>query len=136
MSKLNNKQWFKGQVCSASLTISRSCVIDNNVPTSAIFSISQPKNPLTAEPFLTCNYGKGEAMVRVFSLHYAFMCRSGTQIKLPRRLQMSQVSLVDDHILYQPGVQSLSFKPRLALWMPPHWAPFLWPTIAIAQRKQ
>ena len=90
---------------------------------------------LTAEPFLTCNDGKGEAMERIFSLHYAFMCRSGTQIKLPRRLPMSQVSLVDNHTLHQPCVQSL-FKPRLALWMPPHWAPFLWPTIAIAQRKK
>ena len=75
-------------------------------------------------------------MERIFSLHYAFMCRSGTQIKLPRRLPMSQVSLVDDHTLHQPCVQSLSFRPRLALWMPPHWAPFLWPTVAIAQRKQ
>ena len=38
-------------------------VIDNLVPTSAIFSISQPKNSLTAEPFLTCNYGKGENLL-------------------------------------------------------------------------
>ena len=75
-------------------------------------------------------------MERIFSLHYAFMCRSGTQIHLPRRLPMSQVSLVDDHTLHQPCVQSLSFRPRLALWMPPHLAPFLWPTVAIAQRKQ
>ena len=76
-------------------------------------------------------------MERNFSLHKAFMCRSGTQIELPRQLAMShRVSLVDDHTLHQPCVQSLSFKLRLALWMPPHWAPFLWPTIAIAQKKQ
>ena len=66
-------------------------------------------------------------MERIFSLHYAFMCRSGTQIKLPRRLPMSQVSL---------RAESVVAGPRLALWMPPHWVPFLWPTIAIAQRKQ
>ena len=101
---------------------------DDLVPTSAIFSISQPKNSLTAEPFLTCNDGKEEATERIFSLHYAFMCRSGTQVELPRRLPMSQVGLVDDHTLHQPYVQSLSFKSTLALWMPPHWAPSLWPT--------
>ena len=28
--------------------------------------------------------------------------------------------LVDDHTLHQPCVQSLSFKSRLALWMPAH----------------
>ena len=97
---------------------------------------SQPRNSLTAEPFLTCNDGKEEATERIFSLHYAFMCRSGTQVELPRRLAMSQVGLVDDHTLHQPCVQSLSFKPRLALWMPAHWAPSLWPTVAIAQRKK
>ena len=59
---------------------------------TAIFSISQPKNSLTAESFLTCNNAKREAMERIYSLHYAFMCRSGTQIKLPPRLPMSQVS--------------------------------------------
>ena len=111
-------------------------VIDDLVPTSAIISISQPKNSLTAEPFLTCNDGKEKATERIFSLHYAFMCRSGTQVELPRRLAMSQVGLVDDHTLHQPCVQSLSFKPRLALWMPAHWAPSLWPTVAIAQRKK
>ena len=51
-------------------------------------------------------------MERIFSLHYAFMYRSGTQFKLPRRLPMSQVSLVDDHTLHQPCVHSLSFKPK------------------------
>ena len=74
-------------------------------------------------------------MERIFSLHYAYMCRSGTQIKLRRQLPMSQISLVDDDTLHQPCVQSLSFKLRLALWVPPHLAPFLWPTIAIAQRN-
>ena len=97
---------------------------------------SQPKNSLTAEPFLTCNDGKEEATERIFSLHYAFMCRSGTQVELPRRLAMSQVSLVDDHTLHQPCVQSLSFKSTLALWMPAHWTPSLWPTVAIPQRKK
>ena len=111
-------------------------VIDDLVPTSAIFSISQPKNSLTAEPFLTCNDGKEEATERIFSLHYAFMCRSGTQVELPRRLAMSQVGLVDDHTLHQPCVQSLSFKSTLALWMPAHWTPSLWPTVAIPQRKK
>ena len=74
-------------------TISISCfdVIDDLVPTSAIISISLPKNSLTAEPFLTCNDGKEEATERIFSLHYAFMCRSDTQVELPRRLAMSQV---------------------------------------------
>ena len=111
-------------------------VIDDLVPTSAIFSISLPKNSLTAEPFLTCNDGKEEATERIFSLHYAFMCRSGTQVELPRRLAMSQIGLVDDHTLHQPCVQSLSFKSTLALWMPAHWAPSLWPTVAIPQRKK
>ena len=64
------------------------------------------------------------------------MCRSGTQVELPRRLAMSQVGLVDDHTLHQPCVQSLSFKSTLALWMPAHWAPSLWPTVAIPQRKK
>ena len=111
-------------------------VIDDLLPTSAIISISQPKNSLTAEPFLTCNDGKGEATERIFSLHYAFMCRSGTQVELPRRLLMSQVGLVDDHTLHQPCVQCLSFKSRLALWMPAHWTPSVWPTVAIPQRKK
>ena len=111
-------------------------VIDDQLPTSAIFSISQPKNSLTAEPFLTCNDGKEEATERIFSLHYAFMCRSGTQVELPRRLAMSHVGLVDDHTLHQPCVQSLSFKSTLALWMPAHWTPSLWPTVAIPQRKK
>ena len=102
----------------------------------AIFSISLPKNSLTAEPFLTCNDGKEEATERIFSLHYAFMCRSGTQVELPRRLAMSQVGLVDDHTLHQPCVQSLSFTSTLALWMPAHWTPSLWPTVAIPQRKK
>ena len=64
------------------------------------------------------------------------MCRSGTQVELPRRLAMSQVGLVDDHTLHQPCVQSLSFKSTLALWMPAHWTPSLWPTVAIPQRKK
>ena len=64
------------------------------------------------------------------------MCRSGTQVELPRRLAMSQVGLVDDHTLHQPCVQSLSFKSTLALWMPAHWIPSLWPTVAIPQRKK
>ena len=64
------------------------------------------------------------------------MCRSGTQVELPRRLAMSQVGLVDDHTLHQPCVQSLSFTSTLALWMPTHWAPSLWPTVAIPQRKK
>ena len=64
------------------------------------------------------------------------MCRSGTQDELPRRLAMSQVGLVDDHTLHQPCVQSLSFKSRLALWMPAHWTPSVWPTVAIPQRKK
>ena len=105
------------------------------MPTSAIFSISQPKNALTAEPFLTCNDSKGEATESIFSLHYAIMCRSGTQIKLPHRLPMSQVGLVDDHILHQPCVESLSFKSRLALQMPAHWAPSLWPIVAIPRER-
>ena len=111
-------------------------VIDDLVPTSAIISISLPKNSLTAEHFLTCNDGKEEATERIFSLHYAFMCRSGTQVELPRRLAMSQVGLVDDHTLHQSCVQSLSFKSTLALWMPAHWTPSLWPTVAIPQRKK
>ena len=64
------------------------------------------------------------------------MCRSGTQVELPRRLAMSQVGLVDDHTLHQPCVQSLSFTSTLALWMPAHWTPSLWPTVAIPQRKK
>ena len=64
------------------------------------------------------------------------MCRSGTQVELPRRLAMSQVGLVGDHTLHQPCVQSLSFKSTLALWMPAHWTPSLWPTVAIPQRKK
>ena len=64
------------------------------------------------------------------------MCRSGTQIELPRQLAMSQVGLVDDHTLHQPCVQCLSFKSTLALWMPAHWTPSLWPTVAIPQRKK
>ena len=64
------------------------------------------------------------------------MCRSGTHVELPRRLAMSQVGLVDDHTLHQPCVQSLSFKSTLALWMPAHWTPSLWPTVAIPQRKK
>ena len=64
------------------------------------------------------------------------MCRSGTHVELPRRLLMSQVGLVDDHTLHQPCVQSLSFKSTLALWMPAHWTPSLWPTVAIPQRKK
>ena len=81
------------------------------VYTSAIFSISLPKY----QTFVTCNDDKREAMERNFSLLYAFMCRSGTQIKLPRQLPMSQVSLVDHPTHDQPCVQrqSLSFKPRL-----------------------
>ena len=39
-------------------------VIDDLVPTSAIISISQPKNSLTAEPFLTCNDGKEEIYIQ------------------------------------------------------------------------
>ena len=137
MSKLNNNGSKARYSNRPSLIINHVFdVIDDLVPTSAIFSISLPKNSLTAEPFLTCNDGKEEATERIFSLHYAFMCRSGTQVELPRRLAMSQVGLVDDHTLHQPCVQSLSFKPRLALWMPAHWAPFLWPTVAIPQRKK
>ena len=134
MSKLNNNGSKARYSNRPSLIVFD--VIDDLVPTSAIFSISQPKNSLTAEPFLTCNDGKDEATERIFSLHYAFMCRSGTQVELPRRLAMSQVGLVDDHTLHQPCVQSLSFKSTLALWMPAHWAPSLWPTVAIPQRKK
>ena len=36
-------------------------------------------------------------------------------MKLPRRLAMSQVGLVDDHTLHQPCVQSLLFKSRLCV---------------------
>ena len=138
MSKLNNNGSSKARYSNRpSLIINLVFdVIDDLVPTSAIISISQPKNSLTAEPFLTCNNGEEEGTERIFSLHYAFMCRSGTQVELPCRLAMSQVGLVGDHTLHQPCVQSLSFKPRLALWMPAHWAPSLWPTVAIAQRKK
>ena len=38
--------------------------------------------------------------------------------------------------VHQPCVQSLSFKSTLALWMPAHWTPSLWPTVAIPQRKK
>ena len=57
-------------------------VIDDLVPTSAIFSISLPKNSLTAEPFLTCNDGKEEATERIFSLHYAFRRESSPSTTL------------------------------------------------------
>ena len=36
-------------------------------------------------------------------------------MKLPRRLAMSQVGLVDKHTLHQPCVQSLLFKSRLCV---------------------
>ena len=124
--------------CTILYTISISWfdVIDDLVPTSAIISISLPKNSLTPEHFSYLHTtGSEEATERIFSLQYAFMCRSGTQVELPRRLAMSQVGLVDDHTLHQPCMQSLSFKSTLALWMPAHWAPSLWPTVAIPQSK-
>ena len=98
------------------------------VPTACMVHTSVP---------LTINNGSKARFVQlhctILYMYYSYTKQSRHQATLPAT--MSQVSLVDDHTLHQPCVQSLSFKPRLVLWMPPHWAPFLWPTIAIATKS-